>query len=107
MRAPRSVRTLILVGLGCAAVVPAALLSAPRAALANSPDDLEVGTQLTAVTDVRLHRAVIAKGSKVSVFHLSRKRGQVDAVDVQLADGHVVREVAISTIRLSFRVADE
>jgi hypothetical protein len=88
-----------MAALGCMAVV--------SEAYANSPDDLEVGTQLTAVTEVHLNRAVISKGSKVSVFKLSLKRGHLEAVDVQLADGHVVRDVGISRIRTSFRVAEE
>lgn len=74
---------------------------------ARTPDDLDVGTELTAVADVALHRASIAKGSKVAVRRVGVDRGAVANVDLELADGHVVQRVGIRTVRAFFRVVEE
>jgi hypothetical protein len=84
-----------------------ALLAAPAPSDARSPDELAVGTELQAVADVALHRASIAKGSKVAVTKIAVDRGNVANVDLELADGHVVPHVGIRTVRAFFRVVDE
>ena len=67
---------------------------------------IDVGTELMATTDVTLHAAEIAKGSRVSVTKLSRNGGQVDTVSVALADGHVVK-VTMAQVHTFFRVVEE
>jgi len=67
--------------------------------------EIAVGTELVALADVSLHKAEIAKGSRVSVTKLVIRQGHVDGVDVALADGHVVK-VTMSTVRSYFRVAE-
>ena len=75
-----------------------------NAALAAEEHDLVVGTELVATADVALHKADIAKGSHVSVTKLLLSRGQLDGVNVALADGHVVK-VTLGTVRTYFQVA--
>jgi hypothetical protein len=70
-------------------------------------DEIAVGTQLLATEDVQLSRAGITKGSKVSVTKLLLRQGDLSSVDVVLADGHVVKKVAIGTIRTFFRVLND
>ncbi len=67
---------------------------------------IDVGTELMATTDVTLHQAEIAKGSRVSVTKVSRSGGGVDAVNVALADGHVVK-VTMVQVHTFFRVVAE
>ncbi len=67
---------------------------------------LEVGTELMATSDVTLHKAEIAKGSRVSVTKLSQSGGRVESVNVALADGHVVK-VTIAQVHTFFRVVGE
>jgi prepilin-type processing-associated H-X9-DG protein len=75
-----------------------------NAALAAEEHDLVVGTELVATADVALHKADIAKGSHVSVTKLLLSRGQLDGVNVALADGHVVK-VTLGTVRTYFQIA--
>ncbi len=65
---------------------------------------IEVGTELVAVNDVTLHKAEIAKGSRVSVTKVLTAAGRVESVSVALADGHVVK-VSPATLASHFRVA--
>jgi prepilin-type processing-associated H-X9-DG protein len=65
-----------------------------------------VGTELMATSDVTLHQAEIAKGSRVSVTKLSESGGRVESVNVALADGHVVK-VTIAQVHTFFRVVEE
>jgi hypothetical protein len=90
-----------------AALVVGAIAAVAPGASAASPDELAVGTELTAVADVALHRASIAKGSKVAVTRVAVDRGAVANVDLELADGHVVQRVGIRTVRAFFRVVAE
>jgi hypothetical protein len=81
---------------------------APREArAADVVDDVQLGTELIATSDVELGRASIARGSVVSVRKLDREAGRLKSVDVELADGHVVAGVAASVIRASFRVGSQ
>jgi len=69
-------------------------------------EQIAVGTELVATSDVTLRRAVIVKGSRVSVTKLSRRGGHLASVDVELPDGYVLQRVAITTVRAFFRVAE-
>ncbi len=83
------------------------LLTAVDEARAETPSpDLAVGTELMATSNVTLHQAEIAKGSRVSVTKVSRNAGQVETVNVALADGHVVK-VTISQVHTYFRVVED
>ncbi len=75
-----------------------------NAALAAEEHDLMVGTELVATADIALHKADIAKGSRVSVTKLLLSHGHLDGVDVALADGHVVK-VTLGTVRTYFEIA--
>lgn len=70
-------------------------------------DEITIGTELMATDDVQLSRAGILKGSKVSVTKLLHRQGEVASVDVILADGHVVKKVAMGTIRAFFRIVSD
>lgn len=99
----------VLGALIAASVLPAleATLAPSEAHAADEVDDVRLGTELIATTDVELGRASIAKGSVVSVRKLDREAGRLRSVDVELADGHVVAGVAASLIRTSFRVGSQ
>jgi hypothetical protein len=92
-----SVRLILAVTLALA-VVPAGSM-----ALAADEAPIVVGTELVATSDVTLHQAEIAKGSRGSVTKLTKSGGQVDAVSVALADGHVVK-VTMAQVHTYFRV---
>lgn len=80
-------------------------LVARHEALADArSDEIDVGTELQAMEDIQLSRAEIAKGSKVSVTKILVRQGDLSSVDLALADGQVVKKVAIGTIRTYFRV---
>lgn len=98
-RATRLALSLLL----AVAAVPAAGAVAPRPALAAEEPDIAVGTELMATSDITLHQAEIAKGSKVSVTKLTKSGGQLDAVSVALADGHVVK-VTMAQVHTYFKV---
>jgi len=57
--------------------------------------------------DIRLARADISKGAKVSISKLLVRQGRIASVDVVLADGHVVKKVALTTIRDFFRIISD
>lgn len=99
---PRASRLALSVLLALA-TVPAAGVLVGRPAMAAEDPAITVGTELMATSDVTLHKAEIAKGSKVSVTKVSKSGGQVDAVNVALADGHVVK-VTIAQVHTYFRV---
>jgi prepilin-type processing-associated H-X9-DG protein len=87
------------------AVLGADAMSGHAQALAAEPT-IDVGTELMATTDVTLHKAEIAKGSRVSVTKVSRSGGQVDTLNVALADGHVVK-VTMAQVHTYFQVVNE
>jgi hypothetical protein len=95
----RFARAAVLLGVLLAVAVPG------EARADGSSKDLVVGAQLVAVDNVTLHRAEIAKGSKVSIAQVMVREGRVDGAAVELADGHIVK-VALATIRNFFRVAE-
>ena len=100
-RAPRFALAVLL----ALAAVPAASVMSARPALA-AEEPIAVGTELMATSDVTLHQAEIAKGSRVSVTKLSHNGSQVDAVSVALADGHVVK-VTMAQVHTFFRIVAE
>lgn len=104
---PRSPFIRLVVVLAALSGAAAITSVGPLCSVAHADDsEIDVGTELLAVKDVQLHKAVIGKGSKVSVFRLQRRKGALESVDVQLADGHVVPQVAVALIRSVFRVSD-
>jgi hypothetical protein len=84
-------------------LVASALCVAAGTARAEDGRDISVGTELMATSDVTVHRAEIVKGSRVSVTSVVRNAGRVEAADVALADGHVVK-VAWATLRSFFQI---
>ncbi|KYF90041.1 hypothetical protein BE20_44740 [Sorangium cellulosum] len=89
-----------------AAVVPGGAAGAGEEAPAKVASGIAVGVQLEALADVKVARAEVARGSRVSVARLIERQGQLTAVDVELADGHIAR-VGMATVRASFRVLSE
>jgi hypothetical protein len=87
------------------AAVPAGAVVAEESVACADERPIEVGTELQATTDVTLHQAEIAKGSRVSVTKLLVNGGRLDGLSVALADGHVVK-VTMSQVHTYFRVAD-
>jgi len=69
--------------------------------------EISAGMHLVAVSDVTLRRAALSKGARVNVTRVGSTKGRVTTVDVELADGHVLKRVAVDEIRKSFAVADE
>lgn len=67
-------------------------------------DDLNIGTELLALEDVHIARADINKGAKLTVTSRKLREGQLESVDIALADGYVVKKVSVPTIRAYFRV---
>jgi hypothetical protein len=85
-------------------IAPAASMMVNQGiALADDGDDIAVGTALQATSDVTLHQAEIAKGSRVNVTKLLTRSGRLDGVSVALADGHVVK-VSLSQLHSFFRI---
>jgi len=99
------VRRLALALLLTAAALPAVNMASPAPALADERP-IQVGTELMATSDVTLHKAEIAKGSRVSVTQLSRREGRVESVSVELADGYVVK-MSMAQVHTFFRVVGE
>jgi hypothetical protein len=87
-------------------IVPAGAAGATEETPAKVANGIAVGVQLEALADVKVARAELARGSRVSVARLIERQGQLTAVDVELADGHIAR-VAMATVRKSFRVLPE
>lgn len=67
--------------------------------------DIEVGTRLLATSDVKLRDVSLSKGSRVVVRNVESRNGRSTSVDVELADGHVLRHIDMGVIRKSFAVA--
>ena len=77
-----------------------------RAAMADDRHEIAVGTSLQATSNVTLHKAEIAKGSRVNVTKLIERGGRIDGVSVALADGHVVK-ITLSQVHTFFRVVQD
>jgi hypothetical protein len=63
---------------------------------------IKVGDTLQAVRDVSLDEAIVAEGSKVQVSGRRVTKAGV-LVDVSLADGHVVKGLALPDVEKNFR----
>jgi hypothetical protein len=99
----------IAIAVALAAIAPPMVEAAigQSEARAAEPDDaLAVGTELLATSDFSVHKAEIAKGSRVSVTKLIVRDGRLDSVNVALPDGHVVK-MPIVAVRSYFRVVTE
>ena len=105
---PRSALTFLCLVVAACAVPAAGLVGVgERTAMADEDrDPIDVGTELQATSDVTLHQAEIAKGSRVSVTKLLVHSGKLDGVSVALADGHVVK-VTVAQVHTFFRVVRE
>lgn len=71
-------------------------------ARAEGPTAVAVGDRLEAINDVSLQSAQIRKGSRVSVARVAQQKGST-VVDLELADGFVVRNLSMAQVRSSFR----
>ncbi len=69
--------------------------------------EIEVGARLVATTDVKLRDVSLSKGSRVVVRKIEQQKGRPASVDLELADGHVLRHIDMGTIRKSFAVASD
>lgn len=103
-------RSVLLLLTVLAGLAPLAGLERSAFAESESPavDDkreIAVGTQLVALDDVNLRNAALSKGARVNVTKVVVDQGRIATVDVELADGHVLRRVAIDAIRKAFAVA--
>jgi prepilin-type processing-associated H-X9-DG protein len=88
-----------------AVAAPAAVVALEPAALADDDrsSEIAVGSELMATSDVTLHQAEIAKGSRVSITKILVHGGRIDGVSVALADGHVVK-ITTAQMHTFFRV---
>lgn len=67
---------------------------------------ISVGDHLEALSDVSLQRAEIRKGSRVHVTRVVQNQGST-VIDVELPDGHIVKNLSMSQLRSSFRVVTD
>jgi len=107
LRLPRLALVAALAAVPATFVAISAVPGGERVAFADDDrsdiGNIGVGTELEATSDVTLHQAEIARGSKVSVTKVLVRSGQVDGVSVALADGHVVK-VTMTQVHSYFRV---
>lgn len=80
---------------------------APVSDESESSREIDVGTRLVATNDVKLRDVSLSKGSRIVVRGLGQKGGRVASVDVELADGQVLKHIDAGTIRKSFSVASD
>lgn len=99
-------RLLLTVALAALAAPAASTVIGEGVACADDRHEIAVGTALQATSDVTLHRAEIAKGSRVNVTKLLIRAGRLDGVSVALADGHVVK-VTLAQLHSFFRVVHD
>lgn len=99
-----ALRLLFAAAIACASVP--AMSVATGAMVAADEREIAVGTELVATQDVTLHKAEIAKGSKVSVTKVHKRDGKLLTIDLALTDGHVVPKVQMGLVHTSFRVVD-
>jgi hypothetical protein len=94
------------------AVVSAALLALATPAQPATPEptrgeQLEQGAVLEALVDVELRGATLARGAKVQVVAIERRGVAPVAASLLLADGYVMRGVALSRLVGKFRIRRE
>jgi|SRR5688572_14363830 hypothetical protein len=97
----------VVIAFGAAGLEPVVTEREAAAETTSFLDGIVVGAELMATDDIRLARADIAKGAKVSITKLLVRQGQIASVELALADGHVVKKVALATIRDFFRIVSE
>lgn len=97
----------VALAFAAAGVEPVVVENEAAAETSTFLDAMTVGTELMAMDDIRLARADIAKGAKVSIAKVLLRQGRLASVDVILADGHVIKKVALTTIRDFFRVVSD
>ncbi|MDI3283656.1 hypothetical protein [Polyangium sp. 15x6] len=105
-----SLLTLVAASAGLVATSSVAHADTPDtndAPAAGEPREIGVGMYLVATEDVTLRDAALSKGARIHVTRVGHQKGRVTTVDVELADGHVLKRVAVDTIRKAFIVADE
>jgi hypothetical protein len=90
------------------------LLATPAAASPPQPtpsatrsERLEQGSVLEALTAVRLRGATLAPGAQVHVVAIQRRGRAPVAASLQLADGYVMKQVALSELIGKFRIRTE
>ncbi|MFT3775079.1 MAG: hypothetical protein QM820_57765 [Minicystis sp.] len=99
-------RIALTVALAAFAAPAVSVVMGEATALADDGNEIAVGTELQATSDVTLHQAEISKGSRVNVTKLLVRSGRLDGVSVALADGHVVK-MTLSQLHSFFRVVHE
>lgn len=82
---------------------PATLTTGEGVGLAFADSPIAVGDRLEAVSNVSLDRAEIRKGSRVNVTRVAEQQGAM-VVDLELADGYIVKNLSLAQVRTSFRV---
>lgn len=102
-----SLLTLVVASAGLAATSSVARADSSDAPSADEPREIGVGMFFVATEDVTLRDAALSKGARIHVTRVGLQKGRVATVDVELADGHVLKRVAIDTIRKAFVLADE
>ena len=101
-----SLLTLVAASGGLVATSSVARADTNDAPPAEEPRELGVGMHLVATEDVTLRDAALSKGAKIHVTGVNLQKGRVATVDVELADGHVLKRVAVTVIRKAFVVVD-
>ncbi|MDI1445081.1 hypothetical protein [Polyangium sp. 6x1] len=102
-----SLLTLVAASAGLVATSSVAHANTEDAPSAGEPREIGVGMYLVAMEDVTLRDAALSKGARIHVTRVGLQKGRVATLDVELADGHVLKRVALDTIRKAFVVADE
>jgi hypothetical protein len=91
--------------LALAVALALALLAHPVDALAApARDRLEEGLTLEALKEVTLDGATLVKGARVRVRAVTREANGPERTDLELADGHVVRDVPVRDLVGKFRI---
>ncbi len=101
-----SLLTLVVASGGLVATSSVARAASNDAPSADEPREIGVGMYLVAVEDVSLRDAALSKGARIHVTRVGTQKGRVTTVDVELADGHVLKRIGVDTIRKAFAVAD-
>ncbi len=64
---------------------------------------MKPGTRLVAIHAVQLREARLRKGTKVRVVEIDEEGGRVQSLSLELPDGHVIHQVAVSVARKNFQ----
>jgi hypothetical protein len=82
--------------------VPEAV-AGPIASAAPKTDWMKPGTRLVAIHAVQLREALLRKGTKVRIVEIDEQDGRVQSLSLELPDGHVIHQVAVSVARRNFQ----